>query len=403
MIYFHLEVKMENQISMDDQNTQQIVQNDVSQSMNIPEKPKVNYLMISGVILSCLIVFGLGGYYLGKQSSNKNLVSRANLTQTVSPTPITTADPTTNWKIYNNKDLGFELKYPPSAQIDKELNDQYNRATIFKGGSVHFEVRLRKTGDIILDKYYFMDSSIVRKTTLDNIPANVYELPNGYCDGPSCSEPYIAFVAKYGSDLYHLSFFGDVKMSDEENQILSTFKFLDKPSPTSTTTIPSITIKYSPKTNWQTYTDEIAKFSFQYNINPAQPHNSHQSLGNNEAGKSVMIMGCSTPPNAQDVCLEQYTVTIYSNYNGGSRRDWMSKNINDYSDCQRYYTDVSVAGKNAMISTSDCSSWGETYILIPNGSQMIVFLTEGYSRDNTTDKITLQDWIREALSTFRFI
>ena len=116
-----------------------------------------------------------------------------------------------------------------------------------------------------------------------------------------------------------------------------------------------------------------------------------------------MIMGCSTPPNAQEVCLEQYTVTIYSNYNGGSRRDWMSKNINDYSDCQRYYTDVSVAGKNAMISTSDCSSWGETYILIPNGSQMIVFLTEGYSRDNTTDKITLQDWIREALSTFRFI
>lgn len=168
----------------------------------------------------------------------------------------------------------------------------------------------------------------------------------------------------------------------------------------------SITIKYSSKSDWQTYIDEVAKFSLQYDTIPTPPYSSHQSLGNHQAGKSITIMGCNTPPSGpgagQEVCLEQYTVTVYANYNGGSRRDWMGKNINDYPNCQRYYADVSVAGKNSLLATSDCSSWGETYVLIPNGSQMIVFLTKGYSRNNTTGKITLPGWIQEALSTFQF-
>jgi len=65
---------MENQINVGDQNTQQIGQNPVNQSAQFPEKPTVNYLVIWVIVLIGLLLFGFGGYYLGKQSSkNTNL------------------------------------------------------------------------------------------------------------------------------------------------------------------------------------------------------------------------------------------------------------------------------------------------------------------------------------------
>ncbi len=163
-------------------------------------------------LLIAVVAFGIGGYYLSRQNK-PSLV-----------TPST--DKTANWKTYKNESLGFELKYPASVQIEKEMNDQYNRSTKFKGEDLNFEVMLRKNpGSITLDNYYYMDSAITRKTTLAGNPANVYEAPNGYCDVTSCSKPYIVIVTEMGSDLYHITFSGDIQLSDVENQILSTFKF----------------------------------------------------------------------------------------------------------------------------------------------------------------------------------
>lgn len=60
---------MENQINAGVQNTQQIGQNPINQPVLTPEKPRTNYLVIGVVILVCFVVFGLGGYYLEKQST----------------------------------------------------------------------------------------------------------------------------------------------------------------------------------------------------------------------------------------------------------------------------------------------------------------------------------------------
>ena len=54
---------MENQINVDDQNPQQIGQNLVSQPVQIPEKSKANYWMISALILAILF-FGILGLYV---------------------------------------------------------------------------------------------------------------------------------------------------------------------------------------------------------------------------------------------------------------------------------------------------------------------------------------------------
>lgn len=54
---------MENQINTGDENSQQIGQNPVGQSVQIPEKPRISYWKISTLILS-LLFFGILGLYL---------------------------------------------------------------------------------------------------------------------------------------------------------------------------------------------------------------------------------------------------------------------------------------------------------------------------------------------------
>ena len=84
---------MENQINLSGQNAQQIGQNSVSQPNQIPEKPKVNYLIISITVLICFIAFSFGGYFGGKRSSNQAQLSP---TQSATHTPSNPADLT--WK-----------------------------------------------------------------------------------------------------------------------------------------------------------------------------------------------------------------------------------------------------------------------------------------------------------------
>lgn len=107
---------MENQINVSDQNTQQIGQNSANKPISIQEKPRANYLVIGIVILVCFTVFGFGGYYLGKQSSQNITGERRNQ---ISPTPVVTEkDLTANWKTYRSTLRGgFEFMYPNDAEI----------------------------------------------------------------------------------------------------------------------------------------------------------------------------------------------------------------------------------------------------------------------------------------------
>lgn len=72
MLYFFLEIHMENQINVGDQNAQQIGQNPINQLSvpPVPEKPKLNYWMISTIIL--LVVIILTGVVLFFKSSKQS-------------------------------------------------------------------------------------------------------------------------------------------------------------------------------------------------------------------------------------------------------------------------------------------------------------------------------------------
>lgn len=118
---------MENQINGGNQNIQQVGQNP-AQPANTPEKPKVNYLLIGGIVLASFVVFGFGGYFLGKQSSSPQ--SSIN-TQSNQLTPTTTSEPETptteptnqqigglpsGWSYKDNGECGVKFAIPPKTE-----------------------------------------------------------------------------------------------------------------------------------------------------------------------------------------------------------------------------------------------------------------------------------------------
>jgi|GEM_PF-6890461 len=108
---------MENQTNIGNQNTQQIGQNPVSQPVNSSEKTKTNYLLIGGIVLACFVVFGFGGYYLGKQSSSSSNILDNEQSQT---NPTTT--PKTNTQIPSPTTQQAEPSEPPSSSVKEKVS-----------------------------------------------------------------------------------------------------------------------------------------------------------------------------------------------------------------------------------------------------------------------------------------
>lgn len=114
---------MENLSAQPIQTTQPLQQNPPIQPVLIPEKPKTNSTMIGLVVLACLIVFGFGGFYLGKQFSSTPKTSSENLPN---PTPTQISQTTTSQsptsgtqtpsgaKTYTIQTLGLQYQLPPS-------------------------------------------------------------------------------------------------------------------------------------------------------------------------------------------------------------------------------------------------------------------------------------------------
>ena len=84
---------MENQLNVGDQNAQQIGQKSVSQPLQISEKPKVNYWIISIIVLFILLLVAGGVFYLlkpqKKQSTPQNFEQKTAPSTSLSPVNLT--------------------------------------------------------------------------------------------------------------------------------------------------------------------------------------------------------------------------------------------------------------------------------------------------------------------------
>lgn len=112
----------------------QIGQNSVNQPVSAPEKPKTNYVVIGAVVLASFIIFGFGGYSLGKQSAislkpmgNKNQIIPSVVPQASSPIPIInpSLSPTNanipGWKNYTISSVNLSFSIPGNWAATQSL------------------------------------------------------------------------------------------------------------------------------------------------------------------------------------------------------------------------------------------------------------------------------------------
>ena len=247
MIYFFLEIHMENQINVGDQNAQQIGQNPVNHQVLTPEKPKINFLMIGSIVLACFVVFGFGGYFLGKQQwVTKNSVQTTIITPSISPTPSEALNLTAGWKSYTistEPSLGYAdytVKVPATwKQIEHSSNFQDTET--FQDEYANFTYKL-----IIHQQKNYNDQTGKPYSTLKEATGFPYDVTALIVDGQQAAR--VLPRAGSESDYKVLFFSKDTKLvisieldtprdgskiQEGEalfSQILSTFKFTNSAS-----------------------------------------------------------------------------------------------------------------------------------------------------------------------------
>ena len=93
-------------------------------------------------------------------------------------------------------------------------------------------------------------------------------------------------------------------------------------------------------------------------------------------------------------------ITVYKDYNGGSRREWLNNKF-DLSTYDPYYEDINVASTNALvIVTRDPGSNNTVFVVMPRGNKIYLYTAPGAAIPPTQKPDLSQD--KKILSTFQF-
>jgi len=200
-------------------------------------------LLVIAIVLAVFAVLAVVAYVFGTKllSPQPTPIPKPIAAITPSPTP----DVTANWKTYTNTQYNFSFKYPEYVILEDKSVPGMAQVILAAEGFSETKVTASKSD---LSDFY-LDASPSGKATIGGISGNKYFLPQGYCDGPTCSPPILAASIINNGTKYVVSIFVGKEASnftDLQNQILSTFKFIEVTPVGSPTASPSSTPKATP-------------------------------------------------------------------------------------------------------------------------------------------------------------
>lgn len=233
---------MDNQVNPDDQNAQQIGQNPINQPVLAPEKSKTNYLLIGGVVLACFVVFGIGGYFLGKQSSMKpdnriveNFLSPTNspvVNQDISPTITSNSNAylgngfqvelTKGWSNLTNNCQQINITKSDAIELELSIGEYVRRDMNISDVSTYNDIISSVNKE---NKYLINFINVSKENVVIIGPQGEGELNNVYVRGPE-GTGYYRIVVLYNGPVPDVDKICLGSKSEEYKQILSTFKFI---------------------------------------------------------------------------------------------------------------------------------------------------------------------------------
>lgn len=173
------------------------------------------------IIILAIAILGVVGY-LGY----KDYLSKSQPVSVVSPSLSTVSDPTINWKIYSNSDVGFSFKYPNSF-IEKPIGTIYkNEEVKLFVGDNQYSLLLRLSSD---SNAYKIENLKDFSNSTKSIGSYTAYLTSSVASGGEFSTTAVIPFGQYFIDISINPNGGDESKAatteEVRDQILSTFKF----------------------------------------------------------------------------------------------------------------------------------------------------------------------------------
>lgn len=262
-----------------------------------------------------LILVSTATYLLGKSQNNINVpstISPPSISPISAPSP--TPDPTVNWKTYNSS-CGFAIKYPSDWTAQKYFIQDSNDSCLYitapdyqssldtrKGLylSASRTIMGSKTKNITiksLDDYIAMEENISEPPTqVKNKQNKIYGLYQGKQFELGLFELQTEFIFTQNNYIYSVAwptnYSGAYKNSLD--QILSTFKFLDEPQQSNSTS----------NSNTKIYQSPSLKVSFNYST---QTKNKGEITQIKEVGDKIYVYSSTIKDYTQGQWVEVFT------------------------------------------------------------------------------------------------
>lgn len=309
-------------------------------------------------IKGMVLIFLLGiliGYFVAQQEYQS--VRTPTNTNMQSPSPTKVVDATVSWKTYISTKYGFEIKYPPQWKVDTsyltdDTSEDASYYILLNGGNGIDEISINPEGGPSINPE--MKKS---QGKLSIYPTTVYFFTNNV---GTHNYVYYDFGIK-AFPFFNINVFSKPEHEDSINQILSTFKFLEKPQVSIVTggavTIPS---------NWKQHTATDSWYYFVQTTLSLPP----------EWEFSVSSEWTIASPDSQEL----WDYRPLTDYDGSSVIDWYQKYLSgDSSGFQpdtitkvTKYQKENVSYFEVLITEGSTGNIDTRYLYVQNGILHIV-------------------------------
>lgn len=385
------------------------------------KKPLSKLILATTVVLIFLALALPFGVYLGLRAMG---IHPKPSTITINATESTkTPNPTLAWKTYYDKNEGFSFMYPNNSEVTAQKQNSLAAAGLIDGLNIQPTDEINKNimqGSVPEDTWFVISISsepVAPNTELKSYliahaptspflamgvktqTPDIKQYDNGqikgfFEQGIEYDSGYTSHVyAIKGSKIYEFGITGWNGIPSKQglktlDQIISTFKFTDKNTPT-----PTITQQIDTST-WKTYTNSDYKVTFKY------PVDWNANLGNdNSINLTKCTTGSDTTGKLSQFC--QY-IKLYTQTENLPLKDWANNFYNSKlpSPTNLYpplrANEISIGGQKGL------------EVFVPGGSYFPEYILTNYNGKGYIFEYFISDPVHPSvlegmIDTFKFI